>query len=518
MKRICEVGRTAWCEKDVVSAGLIVDAESYYKAFFDAARLARRTLLISGWQFDSEVPLLRGEDAAAAEREGWPVTLKAFLNTLCERSPELEIRMLAWDFNVIFAFEREWMQSLLFDWTTHERLLFELDSNHVDMGSHHQKFVVVDGGLTFLGGLDLCDHRWDTRAHRDEEPLRVSRGSPHKPFHDIQAYLVGREPAAALEELFVCRWKLAGGKPFELGGERFAVPSEYHPRGALVVDTRSVALSRTDPKSSPCPDPENVEPCREVVELYLAAIGAAEHHIYVETQYFSSHAIAEALVRRLRDASRPALEVVLVLNMRAETLKEEVAVGLAQAKVLADLREAARGTPHQLGIYYTTPDKEGTEEPSRATYIHAKLMIVDDRILNIGSANLTNRSTGVDTELNATFEACSDDASRDEALRASIEAIRLDLLREHLGAPSPITPAEATVASLDAHASRRNGRMRLHPSPTDREKQALDVIDPQALPFDPEGTEDEDEERRSLFVRGIGSLWRRLVSDRDDTK
>ena len=60
--------------------------------------------------------------------------------------------------------------------------------------------------------------------------------------------------------------------------------------------------------------------------------------------------------------------------------------------------------------------------------------------------------------------------------------------------------------------------MRLHPSPTEREKQALDVIDPQALPFDPEGTEDEDEERRSLFVRGIGSLWRRLVSDRDDTK
>lgn len=303
-----------------------------------------------------------------------------------------------------------------------------------------------------------------------------------------------------------------------LADDRIAVPADYRPRGALVVDTDRVALSRTDPKSSPCPDPEHVEPCREVVELYVAAIAGAERHIYVETQYFSSHQIAEALIQRLREPAGPALDVILVLNMRAETFKEEVAVGLAQAKVLADLRKAAEGTSHQLGIYYTTPLTKDLSEPERATYIHSKLMIVDDRILNVGSANLTNRSTGVDTELNATFEACSDDAARNEAVRSSIEAIRLDLLSEHLGAPARISTAEGRVASLDDHAARRNGRMPLHPSPTEREKKVLDVVDPQMLPFDPKGTEDEDEERRSLFARGIGTLWRRLISDRDDAK
>ena len=93
----------------------------------------------------------------------------------------------------------------------------------------------------------------------------------------MQAYLVGREPAAALEELFVCRWKLAGGEPFVLDdpASRVVVPTGYRPRGALAVDTNEVALSRTDPKSSPCPDPEHVEPCREIVELYVSAIAAA---------------------------------------------------------------------------------------------------------------------------------------------------------------------------------------------------------------------------------------------------
>jgi phosphatidylserine/phosphatidylglycerophosphate/cardiolipin synthase-like enzyme len=204
---------------------------------------------------------------------------------------------------------------------------------------------------------------------------------------------------------------------------------------------------------------------------------------------------------------------VLVLNMRAETLKEQVAVGLAQAKVLADIRDAARGTAHRVGIYYTVPASKDGKEPERATYIHSKLMIVDDRFLNVGSANLTNRSASVDTELNATFEA-----DHDDALRGRIERFRLGLLAEHLGEPErAMSFDQGRVASLDDRATRRDGRLRQHPSPTERERQVLDVVDPQALPFDPHAIE-EDEEDRSLFARGVGTLWRRLLSNRDDRK
>ncbi len=510
MPPVLRPGVNAWCEHDTSLAGVLVDGDDYFKAFYDAAAAAEHSILLSGWQFDSDVALLRGKDA---ERATLPVTLKAFLNALCERNPRLQIYMLAWDFHMVFALEREWMQKLVFEWTTHERFHFRFDSSHVDKGCHHQKFVVIDGNLSFLGGLDLADHRWDTRSHPDHDPLRVSRGEPHKPFHDIQAYLVGRNVGHALEELFTCRWKMAGGDPFEPASDGRPALTEYRPRGAHALPAARVGLSRTDPKGSPCPTPAEGEACHEVVDLYRDAIGAAERSLYVETQYFSSQALAEALIGRLRAPQRSPLEVVLVLNMRAETLKEQVAVGLAQAKILGEIREAARGTAHRVGIYYTVPASSDGREPERATYIHAKLMIVDDALLNVGSANLTNRSASVDTELNATFEAAPDDL----LLRKSIERLRLSLLAEHLGVSAELAFEEGRVASLDDRATRRHGRLRHHPSPTKREQQALAVMDPQALPFDPHAIEDDDDER-SLFARGIGSLWRHLFSDRDDTK
>ena len=141
-------------------------------------------------------------------------------------------------------------------------------------------------------------------------------------------------------------------------------------QGGVPIATRTVCLSRTDPHGSPTVD----EPVREIEAQHREGILSAERLIYVETQYFSSRAMGEALCQRLR-AGGPAVQVVLVLNMKAETLKEQIAVGLAQAKNIADVRAAAEGTPHRLGIYYTVPDCD-SGEPDRATYVHSKVMVV----------------------------------------------------------------------------------------------------------------------------------------------
>jgi phosphatidylserine/phosphatidylglycerophosphate/cardiolipin synthase-like enzyme len=506
MARILSPGRNLWCEEPVERAGLLIDGSDYYKAFYVAAQKARRYILLSGWQFDSDACLLCGEDAEAATA---PVTLLKFLNSLCERTPELQIYILAWDFHVVFAIEREWVQEMVFEWSTNERLRFHFDSNHVEKGCHHQKFVVIDGELSFLGGLDLCDHRWDTRRHLEEDPLRKSRGEPHKPFHDVQAYLVGREVSARLTELFTARWQAAGGEAMALPppGEA-SFDDAYTPEGAVPFAATKVALSRTDPRGAPT----GTDKCREVCDLYLDAIAGAERSIYIETQYFSSREVGEALIKRMSAHGGARLDIVIVLNMRAETLKEEIAVGLAQAKIIADLRKAAEGTEHALGIYYTVPAHEGEGEPERATYIHSKIMIVDDRLFNVGSANLTNRSCSVDTELNASFEA--EDPS--DALGRSICAARLGLVAEHLGVVD-LACGECMVKTLDDRAVRRDGRLRIHPSPDERQRALLGVIDPQDLPFDPDAVEEEEEDR-SIFIRGLGKLWQRLVSDRDDTK
>lgn len=506
MVRILQSPRNVWCEKPATAFGLLVDGRDYYRAFYEAALAAEEYIVMTGWQFDTDACLLRGDEARRAEL---PVILLPFLDALCKRNENLKIYLLAWDFHQIFALERQWLQELRFTWMTSDRIQFIFDSKHHGEGAHHQKFVVIDGRLSFLGGLDLCDQRWDERSHKDPNPLRDSRGEPHKPFHDVQAYVLGNDIAAELAKLFVDRWQRAGGDALNLC-HLPAVATSYEPEDAVVLNAEQVSLSRTDVFGSPT----GTKNCREICDLHLDAIAAAERLIYVETQYFSSEELCKALVQRLRVADDSALEVVLVLNDKAETFKEEVAVGLAQAKVILDLRRAVEGTRHHLGIYYTVPETETGVEPERATYVHSKLLIVDDRFLSVGSANWTNRSTSVDTELNASVET----QDPDDALATSIRRARQSLIAEHLG----ITSSESDeisglVRELDRLAHAREGRLRPHPSPTEKEREVLEVIDPQQLPFDPSALEARDEDK-SIFVGGVGALWRRLTTSKTDAR
>src|SRR5688572_29511036 len=100
-------GRNLWKLARPDASGVLVDAADYYRAFYEAASQAKKSILLSGWQFDRGVPLLRGQHAPA----GAEVRLLAFLNQLCEQKPELQVYVLAWDFHVVFALEREWMQT-----------------------------------------------------------------------------------------------------------------------------------------------------------------------------------------------------------------------------------------------------------------------------------------------------------------------------------------------------------------------------------------------------------------------
>ena len=504
--KILKPGSNCWHIGEVTQTGLLVDGRDYYRAFYHAARAARRYILISGWQFDSNVVLLRGEDAKAAGEEA---LLLSFLNNLCEQNSALRIFILGWDFSMVYSLDREWFQKWYINWTTNERLTFYFDRCDSMDASHHQKFVVIDGKIAFVGGLDLCSARWDERDHRVNHPLRVNADqSSYKPFHDLQSSHVG-PIALKLAELFKQRWKIVAGGELDL-------PSERSESGAQVemtipIAASTVAISRTQPTTS-CGSEHGNEPVREIRQLFLDAISAAAHLIYIENQYFSSEALFKALVERMAARNRSRLEIVLIIAKDAEAVVEQLSIGIAQERVIRGLKEVARENGHSLGIYHpVSVSPEGEELP---TYIHSKLLLIDDRFLSVGSANMNNRSMGYDTELNVAWEG----SARETELVDSLQEVRANLLAEHTGldtaAHNDLSRVKGLVEYLNGLADRGSCRLRHHPVRTVSESyQWITSVLPDGLPFDAEAPEDPEStyeaistKQDSFFSQGLTSL------------
>jgi phospholipase D1/2 len=415
MSEILVPGRNCWTSAAIETSGALVDARDYYRAFYRAALGAERYLLITGWQFDSTVSLLRGREREGAEG---PTELLPFLEWLCQKKPELEIYILAWDYSLVFALEREWMQRVIFDWMTCDRMHFRFDAQHPVGGCHHQKLVVADGRVAFVGGVDLCEGRWDDRRHLGENPLRQNHdGTPQKPYHDVMAYCAGPivEP---LVRLFESRWRLAGGAALELDVPQAGPGPEFE--NALPIGCQVAAIART--LSTAAETGASVE---EIRSLYADAIASARDLIYIETQYFTSNAVRDALIARFRAADSPRLLVVIVLPRGGDTPKEAYVLGSAQNRALSAIAAAAHETGHDLRVLYSAAElADGRERP---VFIHSKILITDDQLLSIGSANCTNRSMHVDSELNLVWE-CS---AANPELSSSIARFRASLLSEH---------------------------------------------------------------------------------------
>ncbi len=478
MRRILKPGHNCWDIAAVRRAGLLIDGKEYYRAFYRAAAEAKKYILMAGWQFDSDERLLRGEDADGVAGD---VRLLPFLDSLCAKNEQLQVYMLAWDYSPIYVLDREWFQELLVNWKTNERLRFRFDGQHPVGGSHHQKFVVIDGRIAFVGGLDLCCSRWDDSAHRPHDPDRVnSDGKSYEPFHDIQSCLVG-PVAEKLTDLFRARWLAAFNEELSLSGPALE-SEEADIEPTIGIPASQAAISRTQGSTLASPE----DSIKEIRQLYLDAIASAEKLIYMENQYLSSRNIHDALIRRMEEPGREKLQIVIVLQRRPNSLMEEIALGIAQSKILSSLKETAQQTGHSLGIYY--PASKSASGEDIPTYIHSKLLIVDDRFLSVGSANASNRSMGLDSELNVSFEAASPD---DADLVDSIRRARVSLLFEHAGIESEeafkaLERIEGLVDFLDPIASSESHRLRFHPMDTSLEQNpAFKAVVPEGLDLDP---------------------------------
>lgn len=379
-----------------------------------------------------------------------------FLDGLCAQNRDLEVRILAWDHSLWFSLEREVLQKLSFAVRTSKNFFFENDATVSQYGAHHQKVAIIDGRIGFLGSADICQDRWDTSAHACGDELRVGRsGKVCKPYHEVQAVVTG-DAARSLVDLFVERWR--DGTGITLDTNALVAPGQAEPdplprQTTLAMPPASVAFYRQFPHRL------GREAVREVRDLMTSWIAEAERHIYIETQYFTSRAICDALVARMQDASKPRLEVVCILPQKPEALKEELAVGATQVEVLDELHRIARAHGHALGVYNVAGRSD--DGSSHYVYIHSKLLMVDDRRLTLGSANLNNRSMTLDSEINVAWE--TDDGA--DELAHAIRALKDRLLREHTAIEELAHwyfDPRGIVGRLDALARARRGRLREH--------------------------------------------------------
>jgi phosphatidylserine/phosphatidylglycerophosphate/cardiolipin synthase-like enzyme len=497
--RILEPGRNCWtADAPFDAAGLLIDGRDYFRAFYHAARQARRHILLAGWRYNSDVRLLRGRDA---EKAGGEVRLLPFLKDLCERNPELRIYVLAWDFSFNYSMEWELFQERKFEREGRGRIRFRFDAEHPVAASHHDKWVVIDGRLAFVGGMDFSAETWDDRRHPAHDPDRRDSGDkPHGPHHDIQAVLTG--PACReLTEYFRRRWRAAGGGELDL-----AEPTETEP--PVVKPTVPIAAPGVVAFSRTCAQTAADPTCAlDIVRLYRDAIAAADELIYLENQYFSSQAVFEALTERLKAPGRPKLDVVLVLPKRLPSWVEAAAMGPPRLTMLDALRQTAEETGHRLGLYGSASKAAGGEEVP--VLIHSKLLAVDDRFLTVGSANASNRSMGLDTELNVSWEA----APRDRKLARSIRDARAGLLAEHCGLSTrsaerrELRRRRGLVGVLDRLADDPSTRLRRLTREGFVEDRAwLETLERWGFSFDPGKPASEQGAAHERAVAGNGSV------------
>ncbi|MET0269442.1 MAG: phospholipase D-like domain-containing protein [Sphingomonas sp.] len=414
-------GENCWSVDRATRLSVVIDADAYFAAAREAMLRAQRRIMLIGWDFDARIRLggpKGGPDA--------PDEVGEFILWLVRRNPTLEVFLLRWDLGAVHTLFRGTTGITFLKWMMHKRIHTKLDGAHPPAASHHQKIVVIDDSFAFCGGIDMTGDRWDTRHHRDEEPGRKRpNGRPYPPWHDATTAIEG-PVAARLGELARDRWHTAGGKrlhPIEETHE--AWPDSLRPQFHDV----DVAISRSRPT---LPD---LEPIREIEVLYLAMIAAARRFIYAESQYFASRRIAEAIARRLDEPDGP--EIVIVNPLTANGWLEPIAMDSARARLCEALHR--RDVHGRFRIYH--PQTAAGE----AIYVHAKIMIVDEEMIRVGSSNMNNRSMRLDTECDVTIErarpangACGD----------TIRAIRDDLIAEHLG-----VDRETVAARIDAEGS-----------------------------------------------------------------
>ncbi len=434
---------------------LLIDGDAGWDAVARAIEAARASVHVTTWMYDPSTELERPLPLVdPAERERF--TIQELFAARAHAG--VRVRFLGWDAPLLRqpASLRRAANEDLDDFEVLEQanptevaLLPGGDENPLNqllgnfqVGSYHQKTVILDGAIGFCGGMNLKENDWDSRSHRLYDPrrCRFSRGAEfrrsvergevapdHPPRHDFLARVEG--PAVEhLARNFQERWNFVRAQGQRWSRHATDVPDP--PAQPPILGGSQVQVVRTMPE----PFSE-----RGVLDVYLRALRTARRMIYIEDQYFRSTHVSDAIADAVR--AWPDLVVVVVTPRRQA---DDLLCG-GWTREAFD-RIARRRPGFEL---YTLMIGAGDRPGDRPLEIdnHAKLMIVDDMFLTVGSCNVNDRGFEYEGEINIAMV----DPER-------VGRMRLDIWREHLADDPRLTGDIAgDVAIWREHAAHNHG-------------------------------------------------------------
>ena len=394
---------------------VLVDGADALSELAAAIEAARSSVWLAGWYFSPDFRL----------RNDSPKTLAELLG---EVARHVEVRVLAWAGAPLPLFhpDRGEVDTAAQELARDARVAVALDSRERPMHCHHEKLAIIDGQHAFVGGIDLTSYAGDRLDSRDH-PARGSLG-----WHDATTHIRG--PAVAdVAEHFKLRWQ-------EVTGEQLPQPQPPDSAGGVelqVVRTVPERLYRSWPHGE-----------FTILESYLRALRGAQRLIYLENQFLWSPEIVSILVEKVRDPPGERFRLLVLLPAKPNNGNDDTR---GQLGLLAQADDGAGRflacTLYQAG------------DNARPIYVHAKIAIVDDAWLTVGSANLNEHSLFNDTEMNVVTH----DADLARQTRIRLWAEHLDLPVDELrGDPTEIIDSRWRPLAEDQLRRRQNGQPLTH--------------------------------------------------------
>ncbi|KAI5805847.1 hypothetical protein EDC01DRAFT_268193 [Geopyxis carbonaria] len=490
-----------------VFAQWLVDGRDYFWNVSRAISMAKDVIYIHDWWLSPELYLRR----PAAVSQKWR------LDRLLQRKAQEGVKIFVIVYRNIGAaipIDSAYTKYSLLD--LHPNVYVQRSPNQIRQQTffwaHHEKILIVDHMIAFVGGIDLCFGRWDTPQHAvvDNKPSGFEEGStnydpenfqlwpgkdysnprvqdfynldkpyedmydrekvPRMPWHDIHMQIVG-QPARDLTRHFVQRWNYLLRQRTPSRPTPLLLPQPDFEEGELeslgIDGTCEVQILRSATSWS-MGTPSHTE-C-SIQNAYLKSIEMSDHLVYIENQFFITstefegtvieNKIGDALVERITRAynndedwraiiiiplmpgfqnaidAQDGTSVRLIMHCQFRSISQ------GESSIFGRLR--AQGIEPEDYIHFFSLrnwGKIGSDQKlvTEQLYIHAKCMVVDDRIAIIGSANINERSMMGTRDSEVAALVRDTDAIESTMAGAPYKVgrfphtLRVRLMREHLG-------------------------------------------------------------------------------------